>query len=144
VDIGSNANETPALVRQILSGASAADFAHPDFAAKVTDGALYAPNAFTGDPGISGGVENAFQSIVGQRRLIPLYSEVVMNGNSATYAISGFAGVTIVAVDLKGNPKRIVAQPTAFFTNKVTASPGGGTTTPIDGVYTPPRLVIVP
>ena len=108
-------------------GPSAADFAHPDFAAKVTDGALYAPNTFTGDPGISGGVENAFQSIVGQRRIIPLYSEVVMNGNNATYTISGFAGVTIVAVDLKGNPKRIVAQPTAFFTNKVTASPGGGT-----------------
>jgi Flp pilus assembly protein TadG len=143
LDIGSASNGTPDLVRQILNGPSAKDFAHKDFAKKVTNGVLYAPNEFGGDTGISTGVKDAFESIVGQRRIIPLYSSVTGNGNNAVYKISEFAGITIVAVDLQGNPKRVIAQPTALFSGKVSpAQPPSGSAAAIVGVYAPPRLVI--
>jgi hypothetical protein len=143
VDIGSKSNGTPDLVRQLLYGVNAADFAKPNFAPKVTSGTLYAPNSFTGDTGISAGVENAFTSIVGQKRIVPLYSQVTGTGNNAVYTITEFASVTIVAVNLHGNPKSVVVQPTAMFTPKVNPSPPpSGTAAGMVGVYAPPRVFI--
>src|SRR5262249_30671921 len=116
---------------------------NPDFASKVTNGVLYAPNTFTGDTGFSAGVESAFQSIIGQKRIVPLYSKVVANGNRSLYTISEFAGIVIVAVDLKGKPKPIIAQPTAFFSAKLSASPpASGSAAPMNKVSVPPRLII--
>ena len=143
IDVGSDSNGTPELVRQILYGPTAADFAHKNFASKVTGGVLYAPNTFGGDPGISAGVESAFESVVGLRRIILLYSQVTGTGNNTVYTVTEFAGVTVVAVDLRGNPKSVVVQPTGFFTPNVEPSPPpSGTAAPMVGIYTPPRLVI--
>lgn len=143
VDIGSASNGTPELVRQIVYGPNASDFSNSDFASKVSaDGALYAPNSFGGDTGISGGVESAFQSIIGQNRIVPLYDTVSGNGNNAAYHIVGFGAGTVVAVDLHGNPKQIWFQPKAFFTKGVTANAGASGAVPMTGVYGAPKLVI--
>jgi hypothetical protein len=144
VDVGSKSNGTPDLVRQILNGPSAADFADKNFAAKVSaDGSLRAPLLLGADPGISNGTESAWQSIVGQRRIIPLYSTASGTGNNTVYDIVGFAAVHVVAVDMRGNPKRIWAPPTGMVSPQVAAATGPaappGT---LYGVYAPPRLAI--
>ncbi|HYH63603.1 MAG TPA: hypothetical protein VD866_02790, partial [Urbifossiella sp.] len=135
-------NGTPELVRQILNGPNAADFAHKDFAAKVSaDGALRAPVVLGADPGISAGVESAFESIIGQRRIVTLYSTADGNGNNTVYEIVGFAAVTVVAVDLRGNPKRVWVQPTGLVSDQV--APRTGTQPAnLTGVYAAPRIVI--
>lgn len=142
LDVGSDSNGTPDLVRQIVYGPNAADFAHKDFVGKVSaDGALRAPVALGADPGISAGVESAFQSIVGQRRIVFLYSAASGTGNNTEYAIVGFAAVTVVAVDLHGNPKRVWVQPTGLVSAQVAPRTGTEPTT-FNGVFAPPRLVI--
>lgn len=141
IDIGSASNGTPELERQILYGPTEADFQHRDFQDKLAaDGALYAPFSATGDTGISNGVKDEFEAIVGQARIVPLYSTVTRTGNNTTYEITGFASMVITGVKLTGNPKQVWAQPSALITSRATA--GTGTQTPTQGVYLPPKLVI--
>ena len=142
VDIGTASNGTPELVRQILYGPTAADFANKNFAPKVSaDGSLKAPLVLGADPGISNGTESAWEAIVGQRRIIPLYSTAAATGNNTTYDIVGFAAVVVVAVDMHGNPKRIWAQPTGMVSDQVTPL-GMGQPSTFYGVSAPPRLAI--
>src|SRR5436309_28520 len=66
-----------------------------------------------GDTGISAGVESDLQSIIGQARIIPLYSQVTGNGNNAQFTIVKFVGVTILEVNLNGSTtsKHVTIQP---------------------------------
>ncbi len=70
-----------------------------------------APVDINGDPGLSVGMESAVEAIVGQTRIIPLYSTVSGTGNNTFYRIVGFVPVTIVDVDLHGGTKHITIQP---------------------------------
>ena len=55
-----------------------------------------------GDTGISAGVKDELASIIGQPRIIPIFSSVVGPGNNADYTIVKFVGVRILAVKLTG------------------------------------------
>jgi hypothetical protein len=110
VDIGSNNNSTADIARQIREGLSAADLAHLGGSLQFgPDGTLI----LNGDTGISAGVKDDLASIIGQPRLIPLFSSVTGPGNNAQYTIVGFAGVRIVEVNLTGKvtSKRVIVQP---------------------------------
>jgi hypothetical protein len=142
IDIGTASNGTPELRRQILYGPTWADFNHPDFKSKLqNDGSLAPPFMTGGDPGLSTGVKDEFEAIVGKQRIVPLFDQVTGSGNNTKYNIVAFAAVSIVHVDLQGNPKRIWVQPTRIFTTKVTPADLDAAI-PTEGVFSPPGLVI--
>jgi len=111
VDIGDTGNGVPDVRRQVLYGISAEDLVpHGGELAFDENGEIH----LNGDTGISAGVKDALEQIVGQPRIIPLFSEVTGNGNNATYTIVQFAGIRIVEVHLTGSSKtvkRVMIQP---------------------------------
>ena len=110
VDIGSSNNSTADLSRQIRTGISASDMAY--MGGKIqfnSEGKLY----LNGDTGISAGVKDDLASIVGQPKIIPIFSAVSGNGNNATYTIVKFVGVRVNSVKLTGSmsSKALIIQP---------------------------------
>ena len=114
VDIGSSNNSTADIARQILEGISREDLAYHGGKLELDAGGKLTLN---GDTGISAGVKDELASLIGQRRVIPLFSEVSGPGNNAEYTIVGFAGVRIMEVKLTGNvnSKRVIIQPACVF-----------------------------
>jgi hypothetical protein len=143
VDLGSASNGTPELRRQILYGPTWNDFHDPDFRDKLQrDGSLAAPVNLGGDPGLSTSVKDSFDQVIGKPRIIPLFDTVTGNGNNTVYHVVGFAAVVITAVDLQGSPKQVWIQPSRLITSNITpADPDTATT---EGVFGPPRLVVLP
>ncbi|HJT76163.1 MAG TPA: pilus assembly protein TadG-related protein [Gemmataceae bacterium] len=112
VDIGSANNSTADLKRQIQFGPNATDlsyFAGGKLQLDPTTGTL----TLQGDTGVSAGMSAALDSIIGQPRIIPLYSSVSGPGNNAQYTIVGFAGVTVLEEVLTGSlsSKHLTIQP---------------------------------
>jgi Flp pilus assembly protein TadG len=112
VNIGASNNSTNTLVRQILYGPNASDLAYYPGGVVQLD-----PTTQTlmlnGDTGISAGAKAALAAIIGQPRIIPLFSTVDGPGNNCMYTIVGFAGITITEVVLTGSlsTKHITIQP---------------------------------
>jgi Flp pilus assembly protein TadG len=112
VDIGASMYSITDIKRQIQYGPNASDFSYfpgGKLQLDATTGTL----TLNGDTGISAGVDAPFQAILGQPRVIPLYSAVSGNGNNATYTIVGFAGVTVLECVLTGSlsSRHITIQP---------------------------------
>jgi Flp pilus assembly protein TadG len=110
VDIGSSNNSTKDISRQILHGISRQDLVALNKELVFdSQGKL----SLNGDTGISAGVKDELQAIVGQKRIIPIFSQVQGNGNNATYTIVKFAGVRILAVKLTGkmSDKHLTVEP---------------------------------
>ena len=110
IDIGGNDNSSAVLARQILDGPTRADLAHHGGKLELDDnGELF----LNGDTGISAGIKDELQSIIGEPRVIPVYRTVVMNGNNATFTIVAFVGIRICALELEGNMarKHVTIQP---------------------------------
>jgi len=110
VDIGSNNNSTADIARQILEGLSAEDLAHHGGALVLgEDGTLL----LNGDTGVSAGVKDELEAIIGLPRVIPVFSQVSGPGNNAVYTIVEFAGIRIMEVKLTGemSSKRVIIQP---------------------------------
>jgi hypothetical protein len=110
VDIGSSNNSTADIARQIVYGVSPADLAHHGGSLQFDENGELELN---GDTGISAGVKDELASIIGQRRVIPIFSQVTGPGNNAQYTIVKFAGVRILEVKLTGqqSKKRVMIQP---------------------------------
>jgi Flp pilus assembly protein TadG len=128
VDFGSANNSTADIRRQIASGVSAADLAA--FGGKIeldASGQL----SVNGDTGISAGVKDALAAIVGQTRIIPIFSAVSGPGNNAQYTIVAFAGIRVMQVDLTGKPsqKCLIVQPARVIARGgIPATDGNGST----------------
>ena len=123
VDIGSSNNSTSDIARQITDGISQADLHY--LGGKIefdANGEL----ALNGDTGISAGVKDELASIIGDPRMIPIFSEVHGPGNNAQYTIVAFAGVRITEVKLTGSnsSKRVIIQPAHAVTGG--GIPGSG------------------
>ena len=110
VDIGGSNNSTNDIARQILHGISQSDL-------NAIGGKLEFNQAgeiiLNGDTGISAGVKDELASIVGECRIIPIFSQVQGPGNNAQYTIVRFCGVRIMDVKLTGpqSQKRVMIQP---------------------------------
>jgi len=112
VDIGPSNNSTADIARQILRGVTQADLDYVGGELRFNSrGELY----LNGDPGISAGVKNELAAIIGQPRIIPIFSSVKGPGNNAQYTIVEFAGVRICEVVLTGNSKRVIIQPASLL-----------------------------
>ncbi len=139
VDIGSNNNSTADLARQIMEGISPSDMAYHGGELKLEDDGEMELN---GDTGISAGVKDELASIIGETRIIPIFSDVVGPGNNAQYTIVKWVGVRIMEVKLTGpmNKKRLIVQPAKVITyGAIPAEPGDGTMSTL--VYSVPALV---
>lgn len=119
VDLGSPNNSTKDLKRQIVNGLNAYDLSFfPDNKIQFdSSGALY----LNGDTGISAGIEDALESIIGQVRAIPIFIEVTGQGNNATYTVIKFVGIRIMDVKLSGGPRKrhLTVQPALFSDSHV-------------------------
>jgi len=102
VDIGPDNNSTNDLRRQILDGLSAEDLSHHGGELTLDTGGTL---ELGGDPGLSAGIKSALEAVIGQPRIVPVYSQVRGSGNNARFTIVGFAGIRIMDVKLTGEKK---------------------------------------
>ena len=138
VDIGAAGNSTNDLKRQIRYGINANDLSYfPNGELKFNDqGVLH----LNGDTGISAGIEDALQSIIGQVRAIPIFITVSGPGNNADYTIVKFVGVRIMAVRLTGGPtQRYVRVQPAPYSSRFTTR--GNIQVNVDSIFSQPLLI---
>jgi len=136
VDIGSPGNSTADLKRQIREGINADDLAWFGGEIRFDD----VPLELNGDTGISAGIEAALKDVIGEVKAIPLFTSVSGPGNNATYEVSRFVGVRIMAVKLTGNPSKrhVTVQPASFSDSTVVK---GQTEIRSDSIFTTPVLI---
>jgi Flp pilus assembly protein TadG len=136
VDIGSSNNSTADIARQIVEGISSSDLDYHGGKLEFDD---YDELPLNGDTGISAGVKDELDSIKGQPRIIPIFSEVGGPGNNATYTIVQFAGVRIMEVKLTGkqSSKRVIVQPANIIAGSGIPATSGTT----HFVYSPVWLI---
>ena len=134
VDIGSNNSNTPTLRRQIVNGVTREDLRfHGGELVLNERGELI----LSGDPGQKlGAIEPELRKIIGQTRIIPLYSKVSGAGNKAEFTIVSFAAVRILAAELTGSTRFVKIQPAAMITRG--GIPGRNGTI---GIFSPVILV---
>lgn len=127
VDIGGSNNSTNDIARQIVHGISSSDMQAMGGSLEFdTNGEL----TLNGDTGISAGVKDELASIIGQTRVIPIFSSVSGNGNNADYTIVKWVGVRILAVKLTGPKKKkhLTVQPAPISSRGIIpGSPTSGT-----------------
>ena len=80
----------------------------------------------------------AYSSILGDVRILPLYSTVSGNGTNAAFTIVKFVGIRITDVKLTGKSKQLIVQPATVVT-----CGGIPSTDPAasSGIYSPAWLV---
>jgi hypothetical protein len=139
VDIGGSNNSTDDICRQIREGISPADMQD-----LYDSGHTLQPDAtgkfiLNGDTGISAGTKDDLTLIIGEPRMIPLFSEVNEPGNNAEYTIVGWAGVRVMYVKLTGSmsSKKVMVQPCNYVTKGGIPSTTGGSSF----IYSPVWLV---
>lgn len=140
VNIGVTNNSTATVVQQILNGISSADLSNYPGGQLALDGngTLILP----GNPGISAGFKSALASIIGQTRLIPVFSQVTGNGNNAEFTIVQWFGIRVLDVNLTGSmsTKHLTVQPANVFVKQGIVPNTSGTQTSY-AVYSPVWLV---
>lgn len=136
VDIGGSNNSTNDIARQILYGISESDLEQMGGSVELDENGELSLN---GDTGISAGVKDELESIIGDPRIIPIFDEVNGPGNNAQYEIVAFAGVRITEVKLTGkmSSKRVIIQPA----NVVAKGAISGSTQQSFFVYSPPWIL---
>jgi hypothetical protein len=141
VTIGTS-NGTSNLVRQIEYGLSASDLASYGGTLQLdSTGNLYLP----ANPGISAGDKSALASIIGQTRIIPIFSTCTGNGANAQYDIVQFVGIRVLDVGLTGSmsSKHLTVQPAWCYARGAIASgsTNGSPTQYTYGIFSPVWLV---
>ncbi len=138
IDIGSDNNSTAVIARQITDGVTSEDLEHHGGTLQLDESGELLLN---GDTGISAGVKEELASIMGEPRIIPIFSQVAGPGNNAQYTIVKFVGVRILDVKLTGSmsSKRVIIQPANVLTKGAIAGPPEQTTSYF--VYSYPILV---
>jgi hypothetical protein len=124
LDIGGGDNSTAVLERQILEGVSAEDLADlgRELRLDPTTGTL----DLTADTGISVGMKDALESVVGQPRTIALYDLVTDGGNNMIYRIVGFVGIRVTDLRLTGaNARRYVVIQPAYVCDPTAVTDSG-------------------
>jgi hypothetical protein len=146
LDIGVPSNNTPAFRNWIDSGSTPNDISYL-LSNNLLPVSPISPEPWKCGPGLKSTLLSNFQSQIGQPNLIPLfqasnpvpgpnYVAATGTGQNATYAIVGFAGVTISQADGSGGGLTISIQPSAIVdpTEVITnASPARASQTTIFG-----------
>jgi Flp pilus assembly protein TadG len=134
VDIGPPSNATPTFENWILHGPSPSDLNY--FGSNGLQATPSDPATLKGGPGLTSVLQTYLQDIIGEARIVPLFSSYSEQGSNAQYTIVGFAGVTIVSATGSGSNMQIIVQPIATVDSTATTGPGSGSsfvypTTPV-------------
>ena len=125
VNIGTHANSTSHVSRQISDGVDADDLEFHGGQLTFNDShELY----LDGDPGISAGFKDELKSIRGEGRIIPVFAGLAGSGGAGVYTITEWAGIRIAEVKLTGGEKRVIAQAAKVSTGGVIAGSGADST----------------
>jgi Flp pilus assembly protein TadG len=141
VDIGGSNNSTSDICRQIRDGISPQDMQDLYSENRTLELDEHGELVLNGDTGISAGVQDDLASIIGQPKIIPLFSVVNGPGNNAEYTIIGFVGVRVMYVKLTGSmsSKKVILQPANIVTRGGVAPSSGAQTSKF--IYSPVWLV---
>lgn len=137
VDIGNPNNSTPDISRQIRYGLNAEDLAYFGGELKFdANGQIL----LEGDTGLSAAIKDDLTAIIGQPRVIPLFSEVNGPGNNSVFKVVAFAGIRVLDVKLSGPmaKKHVIIQPAVVVSDAVIIDKDVQSSY---FVYAPPRLV---
>jgi Flp pilus assembly protein TadG len=139
VDIGPPppSNSTPTFENWILNGSSPADLSY--FGSDGLHATPSAPASLAGGPALKSTLQTNLADIIGQPRIVPLFSSYTGQGSNTRYTIVGFAGVTIVSATGRGNNLQIIVQP--IVTVDSTATTGRGSSSSFVYPTTPISLV---
>lgn len=124
IKVGVSNNSTSTLGCQIRNGISSQQMAnYPNSEIQLSSSTSPPSITFQGNPGISSGIKDDLESIIGKPVMIPVYDQTGGNGNNAWYRVIAFAPVRLVAVNFRGNPKYVIIQPALL--RDPTAIPSG-------------------
>jgi Flp pilus assembly protein TadG len=126
LDIGPPANDSPTFENWILNGPSPSDMAY--FGSNGLQATAASPATLKGGPGWKSVLQTDLQAIIGQPRIIPLYSSYTGQGSNTYYTIVGFAGVTIVNATGRGSNEVITFQPMIAVDTTATTTAGAPST----------------
>ena len=105
VDVGSTDNSNADIKRQILDGVNEDDLSY-------FDGEFTYPTDLNGDTGISAGMQNSLDQIIGDCRAVLLFDAVSDDaGNNTEFSIVDMIAVRLMFANLSGNKKVIAMQP---------------------------------
>jgi Flp pilus assembly protein TadG len=112
INIGAMGNGTSDLVRVILNGPNAQDLSLYAGGRLQLDSTTHTV-PLQGNTGVSAACKSALNQIIGQARILPLYSAVSGPGSNCQYTIVAFAGVTVLEAVLTGSlsSKHVTIQP---------------------------------
>jgi Flp pilus assembly protein TadG len=140
IDVGEPNNSTCDIARQIVDGISPQDMQALADDGRQLEFDANGHLALNGDTGISAGVKDELASIIGQPRVVPVFSTVVGPGNNAEYTIVKWIGIRIMDVKLTGamSKKYVTIQSAPIILKGAIASETPGTSS---NVYSPVVLV---
>jgi Flp pilus assembly protein TadG len=140
VDIGNANNSTCDIARQIVDGISPQDLQALADNGRQLEFDANGNLELNGDTGISAGVKDELASIIGQPRVIPVFSTVVGPGNNAEYTIVKWIGIRVMDVKLTGamSKKYVTIQAAPIIVKGAIASATTGTSV---NVFSPVVLV---
>lgn len=134
VNLGPPNNSTAILNRQIQYGLNASDLAYFNGFVRTDQGALL----LKGNPGLSAGIKSSLTAIIGQPRVLPIFTSVTGQGNNTTYTVSQMVGIRILNVNLTGGSKSVVAQPAIVVDSSLFS---GTSTSTNQNIYAPLQIV---
>lgn len=132
-DASGRSPSATAAASWILSGPTAFDMSGfgPDGVQATPDN----PLLVSGSPGMKSSLMDDLRSVIGQPRVVALYSSYTGNGNNREFEIVGFAGISIVSATGTGNHMKLVAQPAIVIDSTATSTTDTSTTTVTEYVY---------
>ncbi|MDH3719023.1 MAG: pilus assembly protein TadG-related protein [Planctomycetota bacterium] len=137
IDIGGHGGDVPTLRDQILNGINSADLNHHGGSLELNS---QGQMPLSGETGVRQTLRSELSAIVGETRIIPLFDHLTGSGTNASYRIVRFAGVRIMDVDMAGNPKTIMAQPTYVYVHGGIPDTSGSSSSS-DTIFSAPGLV---
>ncbi|MBO0696902.1 MAG: hypothetical protein J2P46_00775 [Zavarzinella sp.] len=120
-------NNQPQFSQWILYGPTAADIA--TFGPNGFQATPSAPVTIKGGPGLKSSLMPDLDAIIGQPRILPIFSSYTGQGSNTYYTIVGFLGVTVVKAEGRGSNEDISFEPMAVVdptATSVPARPGNG------------------
>jgi Flp pilus assembly protein TadG len=131
-------NNDPTFSSWIRNGPSPSDIA--TFGANGFQATPTSPVQIKGGPGLKSNLVGDLNAIIGQPRVVPLFSSYSGQGSNTYYTIVGFAGVTVVRADGNGSNETIAFQALPVVDTTATTGANAGNATQFVYPTSPLRL----
>lgn len=102
-------NNEPQFSKWILYGPTSSDLG--SFGVNGFQASPSSPTVVKGGPGWKSALQTDLKSIVGQSRILPLFTTYSGQGSNTYYTVVGFLAVTVVKAEGRGSNETIIFQP---------------------------------